>query len=244
MASGNNKINFSEVMSGNSGYKVIKIQLPSSIYDKWVRQKKGEVIGKITLDKPVKDIGEQQERNIGTLNCSCTEAKCSITLDPIKDNNIVFNEDAEGYSIEGVLTHSCKAIVTQDPAADRKDDGRSAFSARVTTDKEIEMLERKKNAEASKQAAAPIGVKRAPAREAHKAEPNKKAAKIGTIDKGEFVERLIKAFSGSPELTLDQIKEKTRQEGRFRFKGALEEYCNLKDGKYTLKDSIKGLIGN
>lgn len=256
-AAGNNnsKINFSEMMSGNSGYKVIKIQLPSSIYDSWVKQKKGQVLGKITLDKPLKDIGEEQERNSGTLNCSCTEAKCSISLDPIRDNNlIVFNENNNNneFSLEGVVTHSCRAVVTEKPIASKRSGGaavigRGSFAASVTTTKEyqkmsdkIEEERRKKNAETSERKR-----KLERERESRKVEPKKKVARSETMAKEEdFTDKLIKAFSSEKELTMDQIKERTKQEGRFKFKEVLERYCDNKGGKYSLKDSAKHLFAS
>lgn len=241
--SGDNKIQYGEMMSGNSGYKVIKIQLPSSIYDTWARKKKGEVLGKITLDKAIKNVDEQQEKERGTLSCSCTRAKCSLTLDPVRDNSlIVFNEDGEGYSLEGVVTHSCKAIVTNNPSITKNSAraGKGSFTAHVISGKEDENASAERKAEAARIAAESVRHKRGAAVEAHKEEPSKKVARPG-LSKGDFAGKLHAILKDSEGLTLDEIKEKTGQGGRFKFKDVIDEYCDYNDGKYTLKPSFKNL---
>lgn len=238
-----NKIQYSEMMSGNSGYKVIKIQLPSTIYDNWSRKKRGEVLGKITLDKAIKGVDEQQERDRGTLTCSCTGAKCSLGLDPIKDNSlIVFNEDGEGFSLEGVVTHSCKAIVTEKPTINSSiaEAGKRNFTAQVMTGKEEKSKADERKAEASRIAAESVKHKRGAAIETRKEEPSKKVSRTG-MTKEEFAEKLFRILMESDGLTLDEIKEKTHQIGRFKFKEVVDEYCDYKDGKYTLKASIRNL---
>lgn len=230
------EIQFKEMMCGKAGSKVIKVQLPSNVYNDWVKLGKGNEVGKLVINKPVKDIEEQQVRLVGTLACTCTGTECRLSLEPIRDVNlVVYNEDKEGYSLEGVVTHSGRSTVTHagtKGSANGKN-AKPATVARIVSEDQVKANEDEKPEEYKREAE---GVR-------HRDEPAKKVAKTRGSLKEKFIDRLINAFTVTPELTLDQIKEKTGQERGFRFKDVLNEYCNCRDGIYTLKESTKALMG-